>query len=375
MNEKAALKKVNVAKLNIFTLKNTTFFSALLANLKIVFSDRYPTAATDGLTIYLNPEFIEPLNTSQLIGLLLHELMHVVYDHMNRAVATKLNTVIWNVAGDYLINGELDKLGYQLPPKGLIDHQYDNLGTKAIYDILIQDAEEKDFEGVMLDLEFDIPEDMTEQERNESILTNVVKAVTQAKLDNDFSSIPGHIARRVEEIINPILPWHVILQNYMSSYKKEDYTWSRPNRRYLPDMYLPSMRSASLDQITVAIDVSGSISQQDLDAFIAEIRYIFDILTPKVLRILAFDTEIRNDNTYTEGDTVDNLEFTGGGGTYITPIIEKIIDDAPEIAIICSDGEFSMPYLKGITTDLFWIIKGNINNFKPSKGTVIEFND
>jgi predicted metal-dependent peptidase len=160
----------------------------------------------------------------------------------------------------------------------------------------------------------------------------------------------------------------------MSAYKKEDYTWARPNRRYWPDMYLPSMKSDSLDQISVGVDTSGSITQDHLNAFMAEVKYINDILKPKEIRIMTFDTRIRYDETFQEGDCIDDVKLLGGGGTDIHPLIRTLKEDGPEIAIIFTDLELSMPNLTNVPSDLFWIKIGNYDN-PPNKGVVINYDD
>lgn len=365
------LKAVNKAKLTLFTQRNSTFFSSLIANLKIIIKEDFPArAATDGLSIVFRADFARSLSTPGYIFVMLHEVMHCVYQHMNVALKHDLDKQLWNKAGDYLINGELDKLGYELVDDILLDHQYDNMSTKEIYDLLLQNPpQSSSLDG---DLIFETPKGMTAEEHKEVVLGNVIKAVIQAKLSNDIGSIPGDLARKIDDLVNPKLPWHQILQNYMSSYAKEEYTWSRPNRRFMPDFYLPSMHSESLNQITVAIDVSGSVGQNELDAFMAEVRYIWDIMKPKKLRLLGFDTKIHDDLEFTEGDSIDDVTLHGGGGTHIGPIIETIEEDQPEVSIIITDGEFSMPYMNNVTSDVLWVICNRESfTFKPSKGEVI----
>ena len=366
-------KKINRSKLHLMTQRQTTFFSSLIANLKIVFTEDVPTAATDGIHMFFNPQFIEPLDNQEMIGLMLHEAMHSVYEHMSRQTVGKLDKQVWNIAGDYVINNDLDKRGYKLPKEGLIDHKYDGKGTKEIYDILIAEMVEVP-PTMMLDLIFDPPEGMSKEEHQERVISNVVKAVTQAQLANDPGSIPGEVARQVEKLIDPKLPWHQILQNYMSAYAKEEYTWARPNKRFWPDFYLPSMHSEALNQITVAIDVSGSIMQEDLDAFMAEVRYVFEILKPKKMRILGFDTKIHDDLEFVDGDALEDVSLTGGGGTNCRPVIQTLKKDEPEIALIMSDGEFSMPSFAGISSDVFWIIKGN-ESWTTPYGQVIYYDE
>jgi predicted metal-dependent peptidase len=364
-------KAVDRAKLTLMTQPSTTFWSALLSNLHLHIDTSQPTAATDGVNLWVNPKFIEPLSTPQLIGLLLHEVKHVVYEHPIRFKEMKNvdNQKRWNIAGDYLINYEILKDGYELPDGGLHDTKYAGWSTLQIYN----DIDPDDYPDFKMDI-LEAPDGMDPSEHKEQVISNIVKAVTQAKLSNDFGSIPGDLLRRLKDILDPKLPWQQILQNYMNSYAKEEYSWSRPNRRYCPEFYLPSMRSDALEQITVAIDVSGSISQQDMDAFMAEIVYIWDILKPKKLRMIGFDTRIHDDLEFVEGDSLDPPGLTGGGGTNVRPILQTVLQDLPEITIIFTDGYFDVPsILDQVSSDLFWVIKNNNSEFTLPKGTVIHY--
>lgn len=365
-----AEKKINQAKINLFTAKNTTFFSTLLAQLRIEWNESFPTAGTDGIRLVINPNFIEPLSLKQTIGLLLHEVMHVALEHVSRKESANLEKIRYNIAGDYVINGMLDNWGYELPENGYINHKYDTYSTRQVYDDLENIAIPKNF---VVDILPSTGDGDNEEEHAERVITNIIKAVTQAKLNNDCGSIPGEILIKVEELTNPKLPWNVILQEYMSSYNKDDYSWTKPNRKYWPEFYLPSAIGENLDQITVGIDTSGSISQKDFDAFIAEVSYIFDILKPKKLRLMTFDTEVRDDKEFTEGDSIEGLTCFGGGGTDIHPLIKSIIEDSPDIVLIFTDMEFFMPNLDSVQSDLFWIRIGK-NKKIPTKGILIEYN-
>jgi predicted metal-dependent peptidase len=344
----------------------------LLAGLWIKKSEEIPTAATDGINLFVNEEYFSKLNDKEALGLLLHECYHVIYEHMDRRKSADLDPQIYNYAGDYYINNDLDRMGYQLPQGGLIDHKYNGWSTRKIYDDLWE--EQPEIDQNLLDVIMTAPEGMTETEHKEAVTTNIVKAVTQAKLSNDYDSVPGAIARRVEQLLNPKLPWYEILMNYMTEYAKDEYTWTRPNRRFWPDVYLPSMCSENLGQISVGIDVSGSINQEDMDAFMTEIRFIYDFMKPNKLRLMAFDTEVKFDQTFTEGDTLDDISIPGGGGTNIMPLMETLIDDEPEMCIVFSDMEFSNPYLENVITDLFWIRKGE-KGVTPSKGVIIDYDN
>ena len=362
-------KAIDRAKLTLMTMPKTTFWSALMANLHLHIDESVPTAATDGVDWWFNPRFIEPLTTNQLIGLMLHEVKHVVYEHPLRFKEMKDvdNHRRWNIAGDYYINLEIISQGFELPEGGLYDKKYAGWSTLEIY----RDINPDDYPDFHTDV-IPAPPGTDPDEHREKVISNIVKAVTQAKLSNDYGSVPGELLRRLDDILNPKLPWNVILQNYMSAYAKEEYSWRRPNRRYFPDHYLPSMHSEALNQITVAIDVSGSITDDDLSAFMSEIRYIWDSLNPKKMRIIGFDTRIHDDLEFNDGDSLEPPGLSGGGGTNVYPILETIKKDSPEISIIFTDGYFDQSNLPAVKADMFWVIKNN-EGFKSDIGSVIHY--
>ena len=361
-------KRVNKQKLLLMTQRNTVFFSALLAAMKLEETDKIPTMATDGISILMNHNWTMDLPDDELLGVLLHETYHTVYKDMERSKLHKLDNTIWNVACDFRINGELDKMGYKLPKEGLLDHKYDGWSAMQIYNYLFDNAIK-----VKLPMEDLIPApegQSTEQE--EEITNNIVKAVVQAQLSNDTGSIPGELKRMVEEILNPTLPWNQILWNYLDAYKQDDYTWRRPNRRMWPDLYLPSLHSEGLGQITIGIDVSGSIKQKQLDTFMAEIRYIWEVMAPDTMRVMSFDTHVRSDTELHTGDCVEDVVLNGGGGTNMNPLIQSIKKDEPEFAVVFSDMEVSEPDLTGVLSEIFWIRVGK-HKWNPSLGQVIDF--
>ena len=375
----AELKKnVSRVKIKFMQTKNTTFFSALLANLDLQITEEgFPpgmeTACTNGIYLKLHPKFIENMPLDELMGLILHEVLHVAFDHILRCFASKLNHKIYNIAADHYINLMILAMGYKLPHGGYHDTKYNGKSTQKIYDILIKDPP-PDLSNYKPDI---MPKDktMTADVHKMTVTANIVKAVTQAQLANDPGSIPGEIVRKLDKILNPKLPWQQILQRFMEPYKTFTSTWSRPNRRYSgDDIYLPSnISGARIKQITGGADVSYSMSKNNLTDIGAELNFIWTVLQPERMRLQTFDTSVHLDEVYVEGDTLELLEWKGGGGTNIVPLIESIKKEKPELAIIFTDGKFRMPDLKGITTHIIWVINDNKGFKQPLIGDVIQY--
>ena len=109
------------------------FFGNLATRLKLKNADDWcPTAATDGMHLFYNREFITPLTSDELDFLIGHEVMHCVYDHMERREGRQPQ--IWNMATDYVINGQLVREGLgKMPKEGLHDSKYYDKNSDEVY--------------------------------------------------------------------------------------------------------------------------------------------------------------------------------------------------------------------------------------------------
>lgn len=325
----------NKAKVDLMTKKNSTFICTILFNLKIEWNDAIGTAATDGISLFISPAWFTSLDENERFTLLAHEAWHVAFDHMSRG--KKYNPTKFNFAADYVINGMLDNHRYTLPEGGLLDHQYDGMSTEQVYALLPDPP--KDFTGGdIIDI---IPENATDKQKKE-IEIHVKKLLTQALQQAQISgqdpgTIPGDIRRHIEELINPKLDWFSILMNYMTAYDKSDYTFRKPNRRYLPDFYLPGMSGESMDTLALAFDSSGSVSQKEFNHYFGETKYMRELLRPKKTILIEFDTKIQSTYELEQDDDMDDVTFSGGGGTSLSPVFNYFKDNPPTVLIIFSD--------------------------------------
>lgn len=101
------------------------------------------TMATDGVRLFINPEFANKLSWLGKIFVLLHEIMHCVLIHMERSKGK--NMAVFNVAADYEINSLLvdtddsfDEAFVKNDVKGLYDVNFLNTPVEEIYDYLIK---------------------------------------------------------------------------------------------------------------------------------------------------------------------------------------------------------------------------------------------
>lgn len=387
-------KRIDDVKFKLMMRKKTTFWSVLLSHQRMIIENHnVPTAATNGLNMWINPEWAATFDDAALEGLVLHEVLHVVYMHMDSEIYGMLNHRLLNIAGDHRINNDLTAWGFQIPDGGHCDSKYrcgDTWSTMDIYRDLEQDQDQnpedqpsmsdiimiaggsdpdsEDQEGNATSMP---SEALDPAEHREKIISTLVKAVQIADLTEDSGSVPGHIRRMVQEIMDPKIPWNVVLRNYMDEYNEDDYDWSVRDRNFR-DVYVPDLYQEQIDQISIAVDASGSMSPKQLDEITAEARHIWESLAPKSMRVMCFDTKIHTNTLYQEGEYIEDLELAGGGGTDIGEVIETLHEDQPRVCLIFTDGYFHMPDLDNVYTDLIWIISQN-QDFKPPKGQVIYY--
>ena len=385
-----ALLALRKAKLKLMNHPNTLFLTNILFSLKIEFTDRVPTLGTEGVHLYVNAEWWNKWSNKQQVGLLAHEAWHVAFMHMFRRGTRDPKT--WNYAGDYVINNMVLAAGMELPP-GLHDSKYNGMTTEEVYDKLMQspnppnqpneigqdvmDPQAQDGDGEGEDGEGDGPSRKKPtqselREMEEKVKDIVIKAATAAKMQGEKVAGSGspEMERLIEELENPRIPWNVILLNFMSQFCRDDYTYRRFNKRFLPDFYMPSLYSESLPTINVYIDASGSVSDSDFAVFLSEVQSIKDMLNPKQMNVWSFDTELRSKTTLLEHDHVRDIHMRGYGGTAIGGVIEDIEDTKPEISIIFTDGYFSnVDYSKAAAaSSVFFLIYDNERWDCPDSG-------
>ena len=415
-------------------------YSSLARLRPVVVTESVELAATDGLTIMFNPEFIDILDDAEMVYVMLHEASHIghmhmlVYNHL-----AKIDSYITNVSMDYVINNELDELctktGTIRRPIwksgenagkaiGVYDEQYRDKDTKEIFDILYKEKKEQkgkpepgdgdgdgdgdggstgndpgDGDGGSTGNDpagggdGDIPFDhhdwdnacgMTEEERREA-QHEIAQAIEQGKLAAGVTG--ANVPRAIQNLIKTTVDWREQLRDFLqqaSSKGFDNTTFRRLNRRMIGlDLVMPTMYQESLRSIGFFVDTSSSRNDVEIGLSMDCIVSACEELMPDELRVVYWDTEIRNQESYGPCEYANFLETTtprGGGGTkpqcikhYLDSLDEN---DRPEVIVVVTDGVFwGDPEDWNIPT--LWAIAGkrNYNNFTAPFGQCIEITD
>ena len=319
------------------------FFGTLALRLKPISDDSVPTACTNGQFIAFNPKWFLKLREEERVGLIAHEVMHVALMHMLRR--EERDAVKWYVAGDYVINNALLKSKFILPHTELIDPKYDNMSTEEIYALLPEDIKDGTGPGDILLLDGDDPggcgavidhPSVSDGSASGKFEAEIEIAVQQAaEAAKAMGKLPGHLQTLIEKALAPKVDWKMVLARFLRTNNKSDFTWIKPNRRFISrGLYLPSLHTPALEEIAVAVDTSGSVSEAELEQFTGEITSILHDTNPELIHFLQCDTKVCADTEYTRENLPLKITYEGRGGTRFSPVMKYLKENHPNISAL-----------------------------------------
>ena len=385
--DRTVREKLITARIGL--LLRAPFFGNLATRLELVNADSWlPTAATDGRKFYYNTEFVNKLKPKEVEFLFGHEVLHNVYDHIGRTGDFR-DRRLFNCAADFCVNADLieHKIGDKITPC-LYDAKYKGWSAEEVYDDLYEKADKIDISDLldqMLDEHMDGDGDsdgdgdgdekdgkgkgrgpkLTEEEKRQ-IRDEIREALLQAAQATGAGNLPMGVKRLIKDLTKPVVNWRELLEQQIQSTVKDDFSWMRPNRRsWHLDAVMPGMKPGTQIDVCVAIDTSGSISEQDLKDFLSEVKGIMESYDEYRVRVITWDTEVYNPEEFTSDNMSDIAEYVpgGGGGTDPHCVWEwlKENDIEPKKLIMFTDYCFFGWDPKSVEDycDTVWVFKGN----------------
>ncbi|MBT3195959.1 MAG: hypothetical protein HOE35_02220 [Candidatus Ruthia sp.] len=376
------------------------FLGNLVLRLPLIAADSWcKTSATDAKSFYYNPEFVDSLNNHQIKFILIHEALHCALTHFaRRGNRTKHK---WDLACDFAINPLLVKEGFHPPIDVPIFRQYEGMIAEEIYPMIDDNLDQEPMDQHLYDdnanddskqsdggLREDDLQKEQEQESTSDSKSNqdnkagasqlaqqppklqpdeVDKLATQwqknlassAQLAQQAGKLDGEFAKLIDFFLQPQVSWQSLLAQYMSTFARDDFSYSRPSRR-AGEVIMPSLRSHQLD-ITVAIDTSGSISQEEINEFVSEVGAIKANLRAGI-SLLACDDTLSEYSPW-RYEAWEELQFPaslgGGKGTNFNPVFDHInTQDTPsDVLIYFTDAKGKFPEFEP-DYPVLWLIKG-----------------
>jgi predicted metal-dependent peptidase len=279
---------------------------------------------------------------------------------------------IMNRAMDHVINLYLLERGFDVPNWMCCDRRFKGMHTMEVYAILLKEYEDgkADLENLLDDLRLSpVPQEEAEQHITDLIMLGQ----TQVELaGQDMKQIPGDIQVFLKKLLEPKLPWWIILQRYMKALGKNDYSTRKPNKRYLPGYYLPSLYSENVMDLTFGIDISGS-AVPHLTQFVSDIDKVLHVMRPKKITLILFDACIVSIHEVKNIKELLDIKFRGGGSTNPREVFDWAEENKTDLLLMFTDGFFQWHALKPNTkVNTVWLINDN-PRFTATFGKIIHF--
>jgi len=392
------------------------------------------TAAMDikKKTIYLYKPFIEVLNEEELIWTFAHEASHYLYYAKMRDF--NVDPRLWNIAQDFIINiilndmriGEMPEVKARIDEKGKIiysktigepaqfmfDERFRGWTTEEVYQWLLKHGHTTTpVPGVTKitmplpiscpvcngkgsirekgssktcpncggtghipsadETTFTIEDKVYGTPRNPDDVEGIREKVAK---DWSISGSPGW-ERFIDEILSPALPWQAILQRFLFYKAKIDYSFLPPGKKtWVTGMYFPVLSGIHINAV-IAVDSSGSISEEEFTYFMSEVFAILNAFPSKDIWIFVCDSEIRREQHIFGFGTVNPEIFVGWGGTNYNPVFKRVeeLRIRPDILIYFSDlvcGIECFPE-RAPFYPVIWVCTSEEPRIKPPFGEVI----
>ncbi len=324
-------------------------------------------ASIPELVIYYNPGWFDTLSSQHKQGVVLHELLHVIFLHQYRRGNRQI--LLWSVACDLAVNEMLPE-GYLEPDSVTVEKLNRKAGLRMeknknaeYYYEMITDMEDllgfSHIEGdsiLIFEGENSLKVQKLSEETASDMEVNALKsnlAQSMSDAQSDAEAFAG-MDERIEEIYRDIqMDWRVILKRFLTGRGRmiTRKSYKRQSRRYedLPG----TKRSVGVDAL-IAIDESGSISDSLVNEFYKELREINKI-TGTNMMVTRFDTECTEPVSLSTF-TVTNKRIKRGG-TDFRPVFSLADRHKIPLVIIFTDGDGEAPASANQNT--LWVLTKN----------------
>ena len=336
------------------------FFATLSLFARLIPRPEIPSAQNDGQDIFYRPSFFEALDHRELEAVLLHEILHAALLHVQRRGGRE--AIRWNVAADVVVNGIIAQLpGLLLPSGALREPKLEQHSVEEIY-ALLPDSLPK------------VPLCMTDEGGTSAALQRLAEAeahwrhaLHQARAiaqDSGRGDLPAELLRILEEISHPQIDWRSALWRFLV---RTPTDFQHFDRRFVHQgLYLEGLDGESV-RVFIAVDTSGSISQETLKGFLAEVLGLLSSYPH--IEALLFYADAALDGPHPielQEGAIELPPPRGGGGTSFIPFfdwVEAKEGSEEQVCVYLTDGYGSFPNSPPNSPVLWVVPPGGLRSF------------
>ena len=341
-------KKITRAKVGI--LLNHPFYATLMMRRKFIEDVTVEKTTVNGPEIRYNPTYIDTLTHAEIMGTIAHDLMHVTMMHHLRREGRDAKT--FDKACDYAINPLLIDAGFSLPKGALHNTTYKGMSAEQIFRLLQKEEQQPGNK----EPEDKKPGDTMPGEGMGGVKDSPVpdKAEEEAKIKMEVAQatmiarsqgkMPGGLEEVVAEIIDPKVPWKEVLARFVCEIAKNDYSFSKPNYRYISTGFMmPSLYNLEPGRVVLIVDHSGSMNKDLLHEIGSEMHDLTSMFKVPIT-VVYVNTQVTGTQELEPDEPVEFV-VKPKGGTDFRPGFQWIsenLDEEPAAVVYFTDGECNL---------------------------------
>lgn len=407
-----------IAKCSKSLMFKEPFYGLLLIGLNKKLNNNILTACVCkeniNTALMINPDFWEKQDEKTRVAVLKHELLHIAFHHLT-SLSEYENHELLNIAADLEVNQYIQDEwkgktwnGLEITKSPFLELKLpERVGTRKYYELLQQEIKNnpngdisklvdalKDAKaggyGASIKVkmgdgsEIDVPcthefwkefEGMSEADKKliEKQINHQLKE-TAENVQRSRGTIPGELESFIKglfEVEEPVINWKAYLRRFngmaIKIYTKK--TRRKLNKRFVGN---PALKIKQRKNTLVAIDTSGSVSDEDLLEFFNEIHHIHK--TGTEIDIIDCDATIHRVYRY-KGKQEEKITVMGRGGTDFEPVMQYLNEHKGKYQnlIYLTDGECCAPKTNPIRPTL-WVFceGGRFNDELPGQKVQIK---
>lgn len=353
---------------------------------------------------FYNTEFCEDLSVEELMGVVKHEIEHIVRLHCTRGGSREPD--LFNIAADMCINGKRSRPAIDNLPGNWVampedwkegdttedvyarlekhkvvikcpacggkggkggkngkndkngKHQCDGekvLGDKNSKSKITVEGELTDDHDVWAGS--NVSEDEARQVVRDMCNQSSIKA----------GNTPGHLVQEIAKLADPVIHWKYLLRQYIGrQVGGRRRTWARVQRRN-PVFGTKGKSNHASVPLTVGVDTSGSVDNKRLEQFFTELEAMSMRFK---ITLVQFDHGYQDHQKYHRGDW-RRLKVKGRGGTSFIEFFKAIEEKklVGRVNLVLTDGE--APWPEERKYPVMWVIMPHGRPITPPWGDVI----
>lgn len=338
--------------------------SRYVTTIQFYWSHQIETACAGMGFIFFNPDFWDKLAPEQQKTVVAHEIWHLILNHLERGEG--LDPDSYNIAGDHVINLTLQEDGFPIDMNSdfggitpCCDPAYKGMTTEQIYAKIHEERKKnpsshkpapgtpsKDqIEDLIKEALSGTGDSIKDQKEKDDAIRDKVAAKAIAAPPGSGPGGEDRLLRaEKKKVFVKTATYEEIFEDYLTDpLSGGKRTFMRPSRRQvkgglrLKGKFPKRGRKNRLTHLVYALDVSGSITDQQAKMFLTSAKTLKEKLNPVLMTVILWDTSIKFEKVFREDEKLDNINVQAGGGTSLGPVYNRVRQINPEALVIFTD--------------------------------------